>query len=74
MLVKDALVNVYRKRAEKKVNPLGKNTPVTTPLGTVTPPAPKPIKGKAPKISPMASEMAKKWGYKEDDLKRVFKE
>ena len=74
LMVKDALVNVYRKRAEKKINPLDKNTPTKTPIGTVTPPTPQPLKGKAPKLSPLASEMAKKWGYKEDDLKKVFGE
>ena len=74
MLVKDALANVYRNRASKKINPLDKNQPGNAPLGTITPPAPTPIKGKAPKLSPMAAEMAKKWGYKEDDIKRVFGE
>lgn len=74
LLVKDALVNVYKKRASAKVNPLGKNTPTKTPLGTITPPAPTPPKGKPLKLSPLATEMAKKWGYKEDDLKKVFRE
>ena len=74
VLIKDALVNVYKRRAEKKINPLSKNTPTKTPLGTITPPAPKPIKSKAPKLSPLAAEMAKKWNYNEDDLKKVFGE
>jgi len=74
MIVKEALVNVYKKRTEKKINPLDKNKPIKEPIGGITPPVHVPPKGKAPKISPMASEMAKRWGYKEDDLKRVFGE
>ena len=72
-LVKNAVTNVYRKKSGTKTNPLAGNVPTDIP-GTITPPVATPPKGKMPKISDKAKEMASKWGYKEEDLQRVFGE
>ena len=75
VLVSDGIANVYRRRANKETNPLKGNTPATDALGNVSGAA---AAGKTsvtvPKISDRAKEYADKWGYKEEDLVRVFGE
>lgn len=66
----EALANVMRKR--KGTNPLKGNT-TTAALGNLQPGVPnaKP-KPKMPKLSEETKTWAKKWGYKDKDLLRVF--
>lgn len=73
LLVKNAITNVYRKRKSTKTNSLEKNKPTNEPLGTVMGGETNKLKsGQGPNISELASKMAKKWGYNEADLERVF--
>jgi hypothetical protein len=74
LLVNSALANVVRRQAQTRTNPLAGNTPVKGPMGTVTPPAPKPAKAKPVKLSEDARALAKRWNYSEDDIARVFGE
>jgi hypothetical protein len=70
----DALTNVFRKRQDTKINPLDKNTPANT-GGSLTPPAGAPTpKVKVPKLDELTEKMAKKWGYKEEDLAAIYGE
>jgi len=66
----DALANVLRARQGK--NALSRNKP-TSGIGSLTPGigggAPK---IKAPKLSPDVQKLADKWGYKPEDLARVY--
>ena len=75
VLVSDGIANVYRRQTNKKTNPLKSNTPATDALGNVSGAA---AASKTsvimPKISDRAKEYADKWGYKEEDLARIFGE
>jgi len=72
MLVSDGIANVYRRRSMTKTNPLKGNAPANE-IGTITSSSSasnkKPV---MPKISKRAEEYAKKWGYKEEDLIKLF--
>jgi hypothetical protein len=71
IILGNALADVMRKRASKKVNPLGTNTP-TGGSGTLKPPA---VKKKAPKVATLderTQKMAKHWGYSQEDLAKIF--
>ena len=75
LMVKEAIASVQRKKSTQKTNPMQNKQPAGTGLGSVNPPKSSSAKGgKGVDLSPRAKEMAEKWGYKEDDLKRVFGE
>ena len=73
MLLNRAIVNVHRKRTLEKKNPLAGNTPGKVVSGVKPPPAANP-KVKVPPLSEGAQKLAKRWGYKEEDLAKVFGE
>jgi hypothetical protein len=74
LLINSAVVNVYRKRAGQNTNALSGNTGVKSGVGGVKPGNVVPLKSKPVKLSPDAEKLARRWGYKEDDLARVFKD
>ena len=74
LLISNAVTNIYRKNAAKKVNALAGNTGVKPGVGGVKPGNPPPVRGKVIKLSPATERLAKRWGYKEEDLQRVFKD
>lgn len=75
LLVSNAVTNIYRRKAGEKTNALAGNTGVKSGVGGVKPGATAlPNRGKAIKLSPDAQKLAQRWGYKEEDLQRVFKE
>lgn len=73
IILGDALSNVFRRRQNAKVNPLSNNTPQNTGSG-ITPPATPPKKLKVPKLDDETKKWAEKWGYKEEDLARIYAE
>jgi len=74
VLVNDSIANVYRQRANKGTNPLKGNKPADEPLGSISASGATKSSVVMPKISDMAKEYADKWGYKEEDLARIFGE
>ena len=69
----DAVAAVFRERAGVKTNPLSGNTPANVSPGLK--PSVKPtVKAKAPKLDDVTAKFAKKWGYNDEDLSRVFGE
>jgi hypothetical protein len=73
-LVSDATLAVIRRKKATPVNPLARNTPVRTPVGGVSPPAAPKQTAKVPALSERTAALAKRWGYKSDDLAKIFKE
>ena len=69
----DAVVNVYRRRAGVKTNPLSANAPANTGPG-LAPPAKPAVKVKMPQLDEVTKKMAEKWGYNAEDLARVYGE
>jgi len=61
-------------QALQKQNPLSKNQPANVPLGNVAGPGNTKTgkKVKLPKLDPLTKKMAKKWGYSDEDLARVY--
>lgn len=74
LLVSNSVANVYRKKAGLKANPLAGNKPIDGPNGTIKPPATPPRAVKPVKLSEHAERLAKRFGYKEEDLAKVFKD
>lgn len=72
LLLNGAVAGVSRKRILTKPNAFAGKTPVKGPMGTVTPPVATPAKAKAPKLSADAAALAKRWGYSEEDISKVF--
>lgn len=72
-IVKDSMTNVIRREKMSKQNPFAGRSPTRTPLGGV---APNKITPSAPpvKISALAAQKAKEWGYTDADLAKVFKD
>jgi hypothetical protein len=74
IMLGDALSNVFRKRQEAKTNPLNQNTPQNT-GGNLTPPStPVKAKVKIKKLDELTQKMADKWGYKDEDLEKLYGE
>jgi hypothetical protein len=71
LLVQDAVLADNRQKAIK-ANPLAGNKTQTGPLGTIGAPAPSKPATKPPKLSSDAEALAKRFGYKTDDLIKVF--
>lgn len=75
LLVSNAVTNIYRRKAGEKTNALAGNTGVKGGVGGITAGASQPpSKSKPIKLSPDAQRLAQRWGYKEEDLQRVFKD
>jgi hypothetical protein len=74
MVMNDSIASVYRKKLGTKTNPLAGNKPITTPTGIIHPPATPPRAVKAVKLSADAEMLAKKWGYKQEDIAKLFAE
>jgi len=73
IILGDAVANVFRTRQNLKVNPLSANTP-NGGAPNLSPPS-KPSKNVAmPKLDDMTKKMAEKWGYKQEDLARIYGE
>lgn len=69
-----AKANVLSRRFLKKPNPLEKNQPNTAPVGSVAPPAaPATPTVKVPKMSPLASKAAKRWGFSDEEIAEALK-
>lgn len=67
--------NILTKRATIKPNPLAGNTPVTTPVGGITPPAaPAAPAVKVPKMSSLATAAAKRWGMTDEEVAKALKD
>jgi hypothetical protein len=73
MLINNSIASVYRRKTMAKTNPLAGNTPGRAPA-MQTPPVASAPKVKAPKMSATAAQMAKRWGYKDEDLAKLFAE
>lgn len=73
LMLADALSNVFRKRQSKKTNPLSTNKPGGGAANLNAPAAPT-KKAKVPKLDEFTQRMAEKWGYKEEDLARLYGE
>lgn len=73
LLVNSAVTNVYR-RTKSPSNGLSGNRPATVPLGGVKPPPSTPPKAPPVKLSPEAQKLAERFGYKSEDLAKVFAE
>lgn len=73
LLVNSAVANVYRKN-KAPANGLSGNRPATVPLGGVKPPPATPPKAPPVKLSAEAKALAERFGYKDEDLAKVFKE
>jgi hypothetical protein len=74
LLVQGGLANVVRRVAATKTNAFADHKPVAGPMGTVTPPPPKPAKAKPVKLSESAAALAKRWNYSAEDIAKVFGE
>lgn len=71
LLVAESIATVNRRKLGQKVNPLANNTPGKAP-GNQTPPAAPPPSVKVPKLDPYTERWAKKWGYKDEDLVKLY--
>jgi hypothetical protein len=71
LVINNAITSVYRKQALTKKNALAGNQPGKT-VGTITPPATQKTTVKAPKLSDTAQSLAKRWGYSNEDLAKLF--
>lgn len=75
MVVATAKNNVLTRRLLNKPNPLARNQPATAPLGSVVPPAaPAAPVVKKPKLSPLASQAAKRWGFSDEEVAETLKD
>jgi hypothetical protein len=74
IMLGDALSNVIRTRQGVKTNPLGGNTPQNTTGSLNAPSTPAAPKVKVPKLDALTEKMAKKWGYKDEDLSQLYGE
>ncbi|MDO8733569.1 MAG: hypothetical protein Q7K21_00225 [Elusimicrobiota bacterium] len=75
LLIGNAVANIYRRKSGEKTNALAGNTGAKGGVGGVKAgTTPVLTKGKVIKLSPDAKRLADRWGYKEEDLQRVFKE
>ena len=74
LLVNEAVKNVYTKRRQTKTNPFEGKQPPKGPLGTVTPPSGQTPPVKPKKLDDMTAKLAKRWGYTEDQLAKLFPE
>jgi hypothetical protein len=74
IMLGDALSNVIRTRQGVKTNPLGGNTPQNTTGSLNAPSTPATPKVKVPKLDALTEKMAKKWGYKDEDLAQLYGE
>jgi hypothetical protein len=73
LLVSDSLAAVYRKQRMAKVNPLANNTPGKAPATQGPPAATKPSV-KVPKLDAYTMKWAKEWGYKDEDIAKLYGE
>lgn len=73
LMVNKAVANVYRKN-KAPANGLSGNRPATVPLGGVKPPPAQTPKAPPVKLSPEAKLLAERFGYKDEDLAKVFAE
>lgn len=73
IVLADALSTVFRKRQNKKTNPLEKNK-AGGGAPNLNPPANPPKKVNVPKLDDYTRRMAEKWGYKEEDLVKLYGE
>lgn len=71
LLVNSAVTNVYRK-TKSPANGLSENRPAVGPLGGVKPPPFTPPKAPPVKLSSEAKKLAERFGYKDEDLAKVF--
>jgi len=71
LIVNKAVTNVYRKN-KAPVNGLSGNRPAGVPLGGVKPPPAQTPKAPPVKLSPEAKLLAERFGYKDEDLAKVF--
>lgn len=73
LLVNSAVANVYRK-TKSPANGLSGNRPAAGPLGGVKPPPSPTPKAQPVKLSSEAKKLAERFGYKDEDLAKVFAE
>lgn len=73
IILADALSSVIRKRQGAKTNPLEKNT-ASGGGANLQAPAKTTVKLKAPKLDDVTTQWAKKWGYSEEDLSKLYGE
>ena len=74
MVMNDSISSVFKKRLGTKPNPLAGNKPQTTPTGTIKPPPVQARALKPVKLSADAEMLAKRWGYKQEDIAKLFAE
>jgi len=63
-----------QRRKMQKQNALSDNKPANAPIGTVSPPAKTATKPASVNLSKEAAALAKRWGYSQEELAKVFKE
>jgi hypothetical protein len=73
ILQSEALANVVRNRQKHKPSPLSGNSPAPTGTGTLAPGATNTVKKiKMPTLQPETLALAKKWGYTDEALAKLY--